>query len=146
MDFGIQVGFPLRPSTKGTRTNSNRHTPCRLLLRQQAGGRSQGPEAPKLQQGQPPVPAPPCPASRTVDASMGDFPGGEPAHFAGNAWGLLFYQAPFVICSPTAKSFGVSAQIGSGVVRGGPERRFHEGSTRAPPRLKRAPHAVGDIT
>ena len=83
----------------------------------------------------------------------------------------------------TAESFGVSAQIGSGVVRGGPEVRFHEGSTRVPrgfhqgstgvppgfhqgstrvPRtrvptrfckgcgvvraLKRAPHAVGDIT
>ena len=35
--------------------------------------------------------------------------------------------------SPTAESFGVSAQIGSGVVRGGPEVRFHEGSTRVPP-------------
>ena len=34
--------------------------------------------------------------------------------------------------SPTAESFGVSAQIGSGVVRGGPEVRFHEGSTRVP--------------
>ena len=40
---------------------------------------------------------------------------------------------------PTAESFGVSAQIGSGVVRGGPEARFHrvpprfhQGSTRAP--------------
>ena len=36
--------------------------------------------------------------------------------------------------SPTAESFGVSAQIGSRVVRGGPEdkvpRGFHEGSTR----------------
>ena len=61
---------------------------------------------------------------------------------------------------------GVSAQIGSGVVRGGPEASFHEGSTRVPPgfhqgstrvprgfhegckvvrALKRAPHAVGDI-
>ena len=30
---------------------------------------------------------------------------------------------------PTAGSFGVSAQIGSGGVRGGPEVRFHEGST-----------------
>ena len=30
--------------------------------------------------------------------------------------------------SPTAESFGVSAQIGSAVVRGGPEARFHEGS------------------
>ena len=59
--------------------------------------------------------------------------------------------------SPTAESFGVSAQIGSGVVRGGPEVRFHEGSTRVPPgfpegstraagvvrALKRAPHALG---
>ena len=35
--------------------------------------------------------------------------------------------------SPTAESFGVSAQIGSGVVRGGPEVRFHQGSTRVPP-------------
>ena len=34
---------------------------------------------------------------------------------------------------PTAGSFGVSAQIGFGVVRGGPEVRFHEGSTRVPP-------------
>ena len=31
---------------------------------------------------------------------------------------------------PTAESFGVSAQIGSGAVRGGPD---HEGSTRVPP-------------
>ena len=37
------------------------------------------------------------------------------------------------VFSPTAESFGVSAQIGSGVVRGGPEVRFHEGSTRVPP-------------
>ena len=68
-----------------------------------------------------------------------------------------------VRCSPTAESVGVSAQIGSGVVRGGPEVRFHQGSTRVPPgfhqgstrfcegcggvrALKRAPHAVGDIT
>ena len=41
--------------------------------------------------------------------------------------------------SPTAESFGVSAQIGSGAVRGGPEVRLYEGSTRVP-------HAVGDIT
>ena len=64
---------------------------------------------------------------------------------------------------PTAESFGVSAQIGSGGGRGGPEVRFHEGSTRVPPgfhdgstrfcegfgvvrALKRAPHAVGDFT
>ena len=60
------------------------------------------------------------------------------------------------ICfSPT----GVSAQIGSGVVRGGPAVRFHEGSTRVPPAFhevlrglrggastKKSPHAVGDIT
>ena len=37
-----------------------------------------------------------------------------------------------ILFSPTAESFGVSAQIGSGVVRGGPEVRFHEGSTRVP--------------
>ena len=64
--------------------------------------------------------------------------------------------------SPTAESFGVSAQIGSGVVRGGPEGRFHEGSTRVPPgfyegstkfcegcgvvRALKEHHAVGDIT
>ena len=42
-------------------------------------------------------------------------------------------RAPgFFVFSPTAESFGVSAQIGSGVVRGGPEVRFHEGSTRVP--------------
>ena len=33
----------------------------------------------------------------------------------------------FHVYSPTAESSGVSAQIGSGVVRGGPEVRFHEG-------------------
>ena len=39
-----------------------------------------------------------------------------------------------VLCfSPTAESFGVSAQIGSGGVWGGPEVRFKEGSTRVPP-------------
>ena len=44
--------------------------------------------------------------------------------------------------SPTAESFGVSAQIGSGVIRGGPKVRatrvppgFHQGSTRVPPGL-----------
>ena len=44
---------------------------------------------------------------------------GDPPHF------FLFFP-------PTAESFGVSAQIGSRVVRGGPEVRFHEGSTRVP--------------
>ena len=81
---------------------------------------------------------------------------------------------PFGFFSPTAESFGVSAQIGCGVVRGNPEVRFHEGFTRVPPgfhqgsarvspgfhqgpsrfcegcgvvrALKRARHAVGDIT
>ena len=61
--------------------------------------------------------------------------------------------------SPTTESFGVLAQIGSGVVRGGPEVSFHgvppefqQGSTRfcegcgVVRALKRAPHAVGDIT
>ena len=38
----------------------------------------------------------------------------------------------FCIFSPTAESFGVSAQIGSGVVWGGPEVWFHEGFTRVP--------------
>ena len=37
---------------------------------------------------------------------------------------------------PTAGSFGVSAQIGSGVVRGGPEVRFHQGSARVPRGLR----------
>ena len=39
--------------------------------------------------------------------------------------------------SPTAESFGVLAQIGSGVVRGGHEVRFHEISTRVPHRVLR---------
>ena len=64
--------------------------------------------------------------------------------------GLLLKTRPFVqkndCFSPTADSFGVSAHIGSGVVWGGPEVRFHEGSTRVPLGLKRALHAVGDIT
>ena len=35
---------------------------------------------------------------------------------------LLFVLLSFIQCfSPTAESFGVSAQIGSGVVRGGPD-------------------------
>ena len=42
------------------------------------------------------------------------------------------------IFSPTAESSGVSAQIGSGVVWGGPEVRFHEGSTRVPRGSSRA--------
>ena len=44
--------------------------------------------------------------------------------------------------SPTAESFGVSAQIGSGVVRGGPEVRFHEGSTRVPPNIHKVLRVV----
>ena len=64
---------------------------------------------------------------------------------------------------PLHCSFGVSAQIGFGLVRDGPKVRFHEGSTSVPRAstrfhegftrfcgvvraLKRAPHAVGDIT
>ena len=44
---------------------------------------------------------------------------------------LCFGPVALFICfCPTAESFGVSAQIGSGVVRGGPEAR---GSTRVPP-------------
>ena len=78
---------------------------------------------------------------------------------------VYFRFGAHVLCSPffpTADSFGVSAQIGSGVVRGGPEVRFHKGSTRVlpgfhegstrfcegcgvVPALKRSPHAVGDI-
>ena len=64
-------------------------------------------------------------------------------------------ERPFpAYCPPTAESFGVSAQIGPGVVRGGPEVRFHKGSTRVPPGFYegstrfcegRAPHAVGSL-
>ena len=43
---------------------------------------------------------------------------------------------------PTVKSFGVSAQIGSGVVRGGPGVRFHEGSTRVPTKVPPRFHQV----
>ena len=49
------------------------------------------------------------------------------------------------VFSPTAESFGVSAQIGSGVVWGGPEvgfhrvpPGFHQGSTRVPRGFARA--------
>ena len=69
---------------------------------------------------------------------------------------MLAQTCPFLffgLCfSPTADSFGVSAQIGCGVVRGGPEVRFHQGSTRfcegcgVVRALTRAPNAVGDIT
>ena len=38
----------------------------------------------------------------------------------------------FLSFPPTAESFGVSAQMGSGVVRGGPDARFHDSSTRVP--------------
>ena len=48
-------------------------------------------------------------------------------------FGKMFLLVSFSF-SPTAESFGVSAQIGSGVVRGGHEVRFHDGSTRVPPR------------
>ena len=41
-------------------------------------------------------------------------------------------QVGVCVFSPAAESFGVLAQIGSGVVRGGPEVRFHEGFTRVP--------------
>ena len=37
----------------------------------------------------------------------------------------LFWEYVFL-------SFGVSAQIGSGVLRGGPEVRFHQGSAKVP--------------
>ena len=44
--------------------------------------------------------------------------------------------------SPTAENFGVSAQIGSGVVPDGPEVRFHERSTRVPPESNEGSHQV----
>ena len=52
-------------------------------------------------------------------------------------------RVAYLVCScmmfsPTAESFRVSAQIGSGVVWGGSEIRFHEGFTRVP----RGFHAV----
>ena len=50
-----------------------------------------------------------------------------------------------IVFSPTADSFGVSAQIGSGVVWGGPEVRFHEGSTRVPPRFTRVPRGFHEV-
>ena len=69
---------------------------------------------------------------------------------------VMLFQFVCFFYPPTAESFGVSAQIGSGVVRGIPQARFHEGSTRVLRRLrvrrlrvralKRTPHAVGDIT
>ena len=93
---------------------------------------------------------------------------GQPCWLFPMRWPYRFSaRCLFSPFSPKAESFGVSAQIGSGVVRGGPEVRFHEGSTRVPPgfhqgstrvpkgfcegcgvvrALKRAPHAVGDIT
>ena len=71
-------------------------------------------------------------------------------------WGLEGWGGGEGACS-TAESFGVSAQIGSAVVRGGPEEgstppEFHQGSIRfcegcgVVRELKRAPHAVGDVT
>ena len=50
---------------------------------------------------------------------------------------IVIFKEKTICFSPTAESFGVSAQIGSGVVRGGPEVRFHEGSTRVPPGVPR---------
>ena len=43
---------------------------------------------------------------------------------------FIWFSMLFIIFPLTAESFGVSAQIGSGVVRGGPEVRFHHGSAR----------------
>ena len=55
--------------------------------------------------------------------------------------GVFFggYLFCFCVFSPTAESFGVSAQIGSGVVRGDPDLRFHPGSTRVPPSARFPP-------
>ena len=72
------------------------------------------------------------------------------------------YKCVFFFIPQQLKAW-VSAQIGCGVVRGGPELKFHEGSTKVPPgfqqdstrfcegcgvvrTLKRAPYSVGDIT
>ena len=46
---------------------------------------------------------------------------------------VLVFFCFFCFFPPTVESFGVSAQIGSGVVRGGREVRFHEGCTRVLP-------------
>ena len=68
---------------------------------------------------------------------------------------LFFLSCPvapgFCVFPPTAESFGVSAQIGSGVVRGGAEvpRGFHQGFHEVLRGLVRAlerAHAVGEIT
>ena len=64
-----------------------------------------------------------CPYTELVASNIGR-----------GSWRHSFFFFP-----PTAESFGVSAQIGSGVVQHSPEVRFYEGSTRVP-------HAVGDIT
>ena len=69
-----------------------------------------------------------------------DSHGNSPANWSRNPHSPLLGDAhadslSVCIFSPTAESFGVSAQIGSGVVRGGHEVRFHEGSTRVPPRF-----------
>ena len=45
----------------------------------------------------------------------------------------VFVSVCLCVFFPRAESFGVSAQVGSAVVWGGPEVRFHEGSTRVPP-------------
>ena len=50
----------------------------------------------------------------------------QPAHL-NNSRTLAF------VLFPNSCKLGVSAQIGSGVVRGGLEVRFHEGATRVPP-------------
>ena len=58
-----------------------------------------------------------------------------PATYSSICLGLFYRESITTgnILFPTAESSGVSAQIGSGVVRGGPEVRFHEGSTRVLP-------------
>ena len=73
-------------------------------------------------------------AGRAKGAAAGHRGLGEPLRGLARAGaGARIKPCVVVVFSPTAESFGVSAQIGSGVVRGGPQVRFHEGSTRVPP-------------
>ena len=81
---------------------------------------------------------------------------GESSGPPGRSWSFQIFALPEKrltyfrkrVFSPTAESFGVSAQIGSGVVRGGPEvykvpRGSYEGSTGVPQEFRAGFHEVG---
>ena len=94
--------------------------------------RNSAPRAPEA----PPGPHLPDAALPPGAAAAGEEPLGE-KRFPGCSQGGFVQkrkhgQGSSRFFSPTAESFGVSAQIGSGVVRGGPEARFHQGSSRVP--------------